>query len=143
MSRSVPKITTPTLFCLEVEGHALHAVLEFDRLAGLNIVETVNAGDAVADRQHLTDLAHLGFIAEISDLILEDRRNFCGADIHHQPTSFIRVRIELSLVFKEASTMREPSLTMMPPMIEASVFTLRLTVLPPVVAARACRSAAS
>ena len=121
----------------------LHAVLELDHLAGLNLVEAVDAGDAVADRQHLADFGHFGFIAEIGDLILEDRRNFRGADIHHQPTSFMRVRIELSLVFKEASTMREPSLTMMPPMIEASVFTLRLTVLPPVVAARVCRSAAS
>jgi len=100
---SAPKITDADVVGLEVEGHALHAVLEFDRLAGLNIVETINAGDAVADRQHLTDLAHLGFIAEISDLILEYRRNFCGAD---SPSAdlFMRVRIELSLVFKEEST---------------------------------------
>ena len=104
----------------EVERHAAHAVLEFDRLAGLHIVEAIDAGDAVADGQNLADLGDLGLIAEVGDLVLEDRGNFCGADIH-QPTSFMRVRIELSLVRTEASTMREPSLTMRPPMIDGSV----------------------
>ena len=35
---------------LEIERHAAHAVLELDHLAGLHIVEAVNAGDAVTDR---------------------------------------------------------------------------------------------
>jgi hypothetical protein len=91
--------------------------LELDHLAGLDVVETVDAGDAVADGQNLTDFGDLGFVAEILDLVLEDRGNFSGADIH-QPTSFMRVRIELSLVLSEPSTMREPSLTMRPPMID-------------------------
>ena len=33
----------------EVERHAAHAVLELDHLAGLDVVEAVDAGDAVAD----------------------------------------------------------------------------------------------
>ena len=33
----------------EIERHAAHAVLELDHLAGLHVVEAVDAGDAVAD----------------------------------------------------------------------------------------------
>src|SRR5262249_40262909 len=51
----------------EVERHATHTVLELDHLAGLNIVETVGAGNAVADGQHLADLGDLGFLAEVLD----------------------------------------------------------------------------
>ena len=82
MSRSEPKITTPTLSALEVERHALDAAGELDHLAGLDVVEAVDAGDAVADRQHLADFGDLGLGAEIRDLVLEDRGNFSGADIH-------------------------------------------------------------
>ena len=81
MSRSAPKITTPTLSASRLRAMPLHAVLEFDRLAGLNIVEAINAGDAVANRQNLANLADLSLIAEICDLVLEDRGNFRGADI--------------------------------------------------------------
>ena len=66
----------------EVQRHAADAAREFDHLAGLNVVETIDASDAVAHRQHLTDLGNLGFLAEVFDLILEDRRNFCGPDFH-------------------------------------------------------------
>ncbi len=34
----------------EVEGHALHAVGEFDHFAGLDFVEAVDAGDTVTHR---------------------------------------------------------------------------------------------
>ena len=53
---------------LEVERHAAHAVLELDHLAGLHVVEAVDAGDAVADRQHLADFGDFGLLAEILDL---------------------------------------------------------------------------
>ena len=94
----------------EVERHAARAVLELDHLAGLNLVEAVGAGDAVADGEDLADLGHFRFGAEIGDLGLENGGNFSGADVH-QPTSFMRMRIALSLVLSEPSTMREPSLT--------------------------------
>ena len=42
-------------------------------LASLHLVEAVDTGDAVADRQHLADLRDLGLLAEVLDLLLEDR----------------------------------------------------------------------
>ncbi len=84
----------------EVERHAADAVLELDHLAGLHVVEAVDAGDAVADRQHLADFGDLGLLAEILDLVFQDRGDFCGADIH-QPASFIACLIALSLVRSE------------------------------------------
>src|SRR6185312_2702980 len=116
----------------EVERHAAHTVLELDHLAGLDIVEAVDASDAVADREHLADLGDLGLLAEVLDLLFEDRGNFCGADIH-QPASFIACLIALSLVRSELSTMREPSLTTSPPMIAGSILTLRSTAFSPVI----------
>src|ERR1019366_7063888 len=114
---------------LEVQRHAAGAVLELDHLAGLDVVEAVDAGNAVADGQHLSDFGNLSLLAEILDLVLEDRGNFRGADVH-QPASFIACLIELSLVRSELSTMRLPSLTTRPPMIEGSTFTLSATSLP-------------
>src|SRR5450432_2267688 len=114
---------------LKVQRHAAGAVLELDHLAGLDVVEAVDAGNAVADGQHLSDFGNLSLLAEILDLVLEDRGNFRGADVH-QPASFIACLIELSLVRSELSTMRLPSLTTRPPMIEGSIFTLSATSLP-------------
>src|SRR5262249_47363157 len=113
----------------EIERHAAGAVLELHHLAGLNVVQPVDARDAVANGKHLPDFGHLGFLPEVFDLILEDRGNFRGADVH-QPASFIACLIELSLVRSELSTMRLPSLTTRPPMSERSTFTLRITSLP-------------
>ena len=98
----------------EVERHAARAVGELDHLAGLHLVEAVDAGDAVADRQHLADLGDLRLLAEILDLLLEDRGDLSGPDIH-QPTSFMATLSELSLVRSEVSTMRLPTLTTSPP----------------------------
>ena len=67
---------------LEVERHAAHAGLELDHLAGLDLVEAVEAGDAVADGQNLADLGDLGLGAEVLDLLLQDRGDFGGADVH-------------------------------------------------------------
>src|SRR4051794_17283349 len=113
----------------EIERHAAGAVFELDHLAGLDVVEAVDTGNAVADGQHLSDFGNLSLLAEILDLVLEDRGNFRGADVH-QPASFIACLIELSLVRSELSTMRLPSLTTRPPMIEGSTFTLSATSLP-------------
>ena len=66
----------------EVERHAARAVGELDHLAGLDLVEAVDAGDAVADRQHLADLGDLRLLTEILDLLLEDRGDLSGPDIH-------------------------------------------------------------
>src|SRR5262249_35703512 len=89
---------------------------------GFDVVEAVDAGDTVADRQHLPDLGDFGFLAEVLDLLLEDCRNLGGADVH-QRASFIANLIALSLVRREESTMRLPSLTTSPPMIAGSTLT--------------------
>src|SRR4029079_13338792 len=63
--------------------------------AGLHVVETVDARDAVADRQHLADLGDLGLLAEVLDLILEDRRDLCGADFHNLPLPLQRLPLRV------------------------------------------------
>src|SRR5207237_1678870 len=113
----------------EIERHAAGTILELDHLAGLDVVEPVDAGDAVADGQHLSDFGDFGLLAEILDLVLEDRGNFRGADVH-QPASFIACLLVLVLLRSELSTMRLPSLTTRPPMMEGSTFTLSATSLP-------------
>ena len=60
----------------EVERHALHAVGEFDHLAGLDLVEAVDAGDAVTDREHRTDFRDFRLGAEVGDLVLDDLARF-------------------------------------------------------------------
>src|SRR5262245_31827422 len=124
----------------EVECHAAHTVFELDHLAGLHIVEAINAGDTVADRQHLSDFGYFGFLAEILDLLFENGGNFCGADIH-QRASFIAILIELSFVRSELSTMRLPTLTTRPPMMPGSISTSRSISLLPVTDFRALFSA--
>src|SRR5207245_4910321 len=113
----------------EVQRHAAGAVLEFDHFTGLDVIQTIDAGDTVTDGQHLSDFGNLSLLAEILDLVLEDRGNFRGADVH-QPASFIACLIELSLVRSELSTMRLPSLTTRPPMMEGSTCTLSATSVP-------------
>src|SRR5690606_34274702 len=62
---------------LQVQGHALHAGLgELDHFTRLDVVQAVDARDAVADRQHLADVGNVGFYAEVGDLRLEDGRDF-------------------------------------------------------------------
>ena len=66
----------------EIERHAADAAWEFDHLAGLDVVEPVDAGNAIANRQHLTDFGDFGLLAEILDLGLQDGGDFGGAEIH-------------------------------------------------------------
>ena len=58
---------------LKIERHAANAAGELHHLAGLHFVEAVDAGDAVSHRQDLSDLGDLGLLAEVLDLLLEDR----------------------------------------------------------------------
>jgi hypothetical protein len=80
----------------EVQGHATHAVLELDHFAGLDLVETEDARNAVTDRENLTHFGHFSRSAEILDLLLEDRGDLSGADIHRlslSVTSGMRARL--------------------------------------------------
>ena len=47
---------TPTEFSSRLQRDPLDAVLEVDHLAGHDAGEAVDAGDAVADLEHLADL---------------------------------------------------------------------------------------
>src|SRR5262249_60285997 len=53
---------------LEVERHPADAVLEFDHLASFNVVEPVDAGDAIANGADLAGPRNLGLLAEVLDL---------------------------------------------------------------------------
>ncbi|PAV74107.1 hypothetical protein WR25_21192 [Diploscapter pachys] len=55
----------------DLPRHALHAIGEFDHLARLDVVEAVDARDAVADAEHLAGLADLGLVTEVADLAAE------------------------------------------------------------------------
>src|SRR5690606_31906834 len=71
----------------------------------------------------------LGFLAEILDLVLEDRRDFRGFDVHY-PTSFMATRIAVSFVLRELSIIRLPTLTTRPPIRLGSTCWVSVTVLP-------------
>ena len=105
----------------EIERHAPNAARKLDRFARLDVVQAVDAGDAVTHRQHLPDFRDLRLFAEILDLILQDRGDFCGPDVH-QPTSFMASLRELSLVLSDPSIMRLPTLRISPPMRSGSTF---------------------
>ena len=94
----------------EVQRHALDAARELDELTGLHLVEAIDAGDTVADGKHLADFGNLGFLAEILDLVLEDRRDFRGFDVHY-PTSFMAIFIAASFVLREESIIWLPTFT--------------------------------
>src|SRR5207249_6273317 len=66
----VAKDDDADIVAFEIEGHALHPVRELDHLAGLDLVEPIDPGDAVADRQHLADLRNIGLAAKPGDLLL-------------------------------------------------------------------------
>ena len=70
------------IVCFQVQRHALNSVGKLDHFTSLNIVEAVNTGDTVTNRQNAADFRNLSFGAEIGDLVLDDLGNFCGADIH-------------------------------------------------------------
>ena len=66
------------------------------------------------DGEDAADLGHLGLGTEVRDLLLENGGDFRRADVH-QRTPLIESSRFCSLVFKDASIMREPTLTTTPP----------------------------
>ena len=67
---------------LQVEGHPLDGAGKLDHLAGLHLVEAVDAGNAVAHRQHLADFGDFRLGPEIGDLFLQDCGDFRRPNIH-------------------------------------------------------------
>ena len=76
---------------LEVQRHAFDAAVELDHLAGLDIIEAVDAGDAVADGEDGADFRDFRIGLEVGDLVANDPGNFSGADIHCLCLAFHRV----------------------------------------------------
>jgi len=114
----------------EVQRHALNAVGKFDHFTGLNIVEAVDTGDTVTDRQHAADFRNLGFGAEIGDLVLDDLGNFCGADVHFATQPFIALARVFKRVLIEVSIIWLPIFTVSPPNSDGSTLVWMATSLP-------------
>ena len=68
---------------LEVEGDALGAVLELHQFAGHDLLQAIDAGDAVADLQHGSDVADRNRFVVVLNLLLEDGADLVGADGNH------------------------------------------------------------
>src|SRR3546814_18456445 len=75
----------------QVQRHALDAAGELDHFAGLHVVEAVDAGHAVADRQHLADLGDIRLVAEVFDLDFQNGGTLRGAEVP-SPTPFMARR---------------------------------------------------
>src|SRR5690606_13680950 len=125
----------------QVQRHPLDAAVELDHFAGLDLVEAVDAGDAVTDGENLSDRADFGSGAEVLDLLFPHVGNLSGADVHH-PTPFIANCRFFSLLRIEPSTMREPSLTTSPPIRSSSTFVF-ITTSRPAACDRALRISSS
>jgi hypothetical protein len=64
----------------EVQRHIARTVGKLDHLAGLAIVEAIDAGDAITDRQHLANLGDFRLLAKILDLLFEDCGDLSGPE---------------------------------------------------------------
>ena len=67
---------------LEIERHPSDAARELNHFAGLDIVQTMHPGDAVAHAEHLSDLGDFRLMAEILDLLFQNRGNFSCLNAH-------------------------------------------------------------
>ena len=68
----------------EIERHAPDTgVRKLDHLAGHHVLQAIDAGDTVADAEHLAGLGYIGFRIERGDLLLQDLRDLGGADLHY------------------------------------------------------------
>ncbi len=72
------------LVLLEVEREAEDVVPEVDELARHDLVEAVDARDAVSDREHGADLGHVDRLLVAGQLLLQDRRDLVRLDLHLQ-----------------------------------------------------------
>ena len=70
------------LVLLEVQGEAEDVVAEVHELAGHDLVEAVDARDAVADREHRADLGDVDRLFVVDQLLLQDGRDFVRFDLH-------------------------------------------------------------
>ena len=67
---------------LEVEHHSHELVRELEQLPGHRVVEAVDAGDAVADREDGAGLHHLDVPIELLDLLFDDVADLFRSKLH-------------------------------------------------------------
>ena len=53
------------IISFEVQGHAFDTIGKFNHFPGLDIIKTIDPGDAVADGKHLADFGDFCFFAKI------------------------------------------------------------------------------
>ena len=112
----------------KVQRHALHAGgWKIHQLTCHDILQPINAGDAIADTQHSANLSNIRFSVKASDLLLEDFRNFSRTDFHGQAAPFITYCRRCSLDLIELSYRREPIRTIRPPRMDLSIVSERRT----------------
>ena len=70
------------LVLLEVERQAEEVVAEVHELARHDLVEAVDARDAVAHRKHRADLGHVDRLLVAGELLLQDCRDLVRFDLH-------------------------------------------------------------
>ena len=71
-----------TVVLFQVEHHPGDAAGELDQLAGHDLVQAVDARDAVAHGKHVAGLGHVDVAAVVLDLALEDVGDLAGLDVH-------------------------------------------------------------
>ncbi len=69
---------------LEVQDDPVDLMRELQQLAGLRVLESVDARDAVAARQHAPGLAHRDAAFETLDFVPEDLADFRWSDYSHR-----------------------------------------------------------
>src|SRR5690606_26962915 len=67
---------------LEVQDEPVHATRELDELSGEGRLEPVDARDAVTRAEHRAGLADEGGAVEVLDLLLDDRGDLVGTELH-------------------------------------------------------------
>src|SRR5262249_18614176 len=73
----------PDVVLFQVEGHAINGMRELQQLPGHAFFETVDAGDAVAHRNHRADLSEFDLADIAFNLALDDVANFCCSNLRH------------------------------------------------------------
>ena len=71
------------LVLVEVHGQAFHAVGELEHLAGHGLVQAMEAGDAVAERDDRPDFIDANLRVVVLNLLLQELRDLVCVDLSH------------------------------------------------------------
>ena len=83
----------PDVIFFEVEGNTDGSIFKFEQFAGHGVFQAVDAGDAIANLQHGSDVGDFEFGVVLLDLLLDNAANFVWSDrCHNVCPSFFIVR---------------------------------------------------